>query len=97
MSENPNVGKVFNLTGGGSNGSLKLESLDVTKPPIKTTYKSGESFDPTGMVVEASYGFGLTSGSDRIYRDPLGLDRRASPRSPSPIRRAGPPRRPALL
>ena len=47
MSENPNVGKVFNLTGGGSNGSLKLESLDVTKPPIKTTYKSGESFDPT--------------------------------------------------
>ena len=48
MSENPNVGKVFNLTGGGSNGSLKLESLDVTKPPIKTTYKSGESFDPTG-------------------------------------------------
>ena len=61
MSENPNVGKVFNLTGGGSNGSLKLESLDVTKPPIKTTYKSGESFDPTGMVVTASYGYGITS------------------------------------
>ena len=61
MSDNPNVGKVFNLTGGGSNGSLKLESLDVTKPPIKTTYKSGESFDPTGMVVTASYGYGITS------------------------------------
>lgn len=61
MSENPNVGKVFNLTGGGSNGSLKLESLDVTKPPIKTTYKSGENFDPTGMVVTASYGYGITS------------------------------------
>ena len=61
MSENPNVGKVFNLTGGGSNGSLKLESLDVTKPPIKTTYKSGESFDPTGMGVTASYGYGITS------------------------------------
>ena len=56
------VGKVFNLTGsGGGSGSLKLESLAVKKPPNKTTYKSGESFDPTGMVVEASYGFGLTS------------------------------------
>lgn len=62
MSENPNVGKVFNLTGGGGgNGSLKLESLAITTPPIKTTYKSGESFDPTGMVVTASYGYGLTS------------------------------------
>ena len=62
MSENANVGKVFNLTGGGGgNGSLKLESLAITKPPIKTTYKSGQSFDPTGMVVTASYGYGLSS------------------------------------
>lgn len=62
MSNNPNVGKVFNLTGGGGqSGSLKLESVTVKKPPNKTTYKSGESFDPTGMVVEASYGYGLTS------------------------------------
>lgn len=62
MSKNANVGKVFNLTGGGGNGgSLKLESLAVTKPPIKTTYKSGQSFDPTGMVVTASYGYGITS------------------------------------
>lgn len=62
MSDNPNVGKVFNLTGGGGgSGSLKLESLTITKPPIKTIYKSGESFDPTGMVVTASYGYGITS------------------------------------
>ena len=62
MSNNPNIGKVFNLTGGGGqSGSLKLESVTVKKPPNKTTYKSGESFDPTGMVVEASYGYGLTS------------------------------------
>ena len=62
MSDNPNeVGKVFNLTGGGGNGSLKLESIAITKLPIKTTYKSGQSFDPTGMVVTASYGYGLTS------------------------------------
>lgn len=62
MSENPNVGKVFNLTGGGGgSGGLKLASLAITKPPIKTTYKSGEAFDPTGMVVTASYGYGITS------------------------------------
>ena len=62
MRNNSNVGKVFNLTGaGGGSGSLKLESLTIKKPPNKTTYKSGETFDPTGMVVEASYGYGLTS------------------------------------
>lgn len=62
MSENANIGKVFNLTGGGSgSGSLKLVSISVKTPPTKTTYKSGESFDPTGMIVEAHYGLGLTS------------------------------------
>ena len=62
MSNNSNVGKVFNLTGSsGGSGSLKLESVSIKKPPNKTTYKSGENFDPTGMVVEASYGYGLTS------------------------------------
>lgn len=62
MSENANVGKVFNLTGGsGGSNSLKLESLTVTTPPTKTTYKSGESFDPTGMVVTAAYGYGITA------------------------------------
>lgn len=60
---NPNeVGKVFNLTGGGGGGgSLKMESLTVKKPPNKTTYKSGETFDPTGMVVEAGFGYGIAS------------------------------------
>lgn len=61
MSNPSEVGLVFNLTGGGSGGSVKLKSLAVTKPPNKTIYKSGESFDPTGMVVEAGYSFGLTS------------------------------------
>ena len=56
------VGLVFNLNGcGGGSGSVKLKSLAVIKPPKKTIYKSGESFDPTGMVVEAGYSFGLTS------------------------------------
>lgn len=59
---NANVGKVFNMTGGnGGGGSLKLETLTITKQPNKTVYKSGESFDPTGMIVTAGYGYGLTS------------------------------------
>ena len=59
---NANVGKVFNMTGGnGGGGALKLETLTITKQPNKTIYKSGESFDPTGMVVTAGYGYGLTS------------------------------------
>ncbi len=59
---NPNVGKVFNLGGGsGGGGSLKLEGLTVTTLPKKQTYKSGESFNPEGMVVTASYGYGITA------------------------------------
>ena len=59
---NANVGKVFNMTGGnGGGGSLKLETLTITKQPNKTVYKSGEAFDPTGMIVTAGYGYGLTS------------------------------------
>lgn len=59
---NANVGKVFNMTGGnGGGGTLKLETLTITKQPNKTVYKSGESFDSTGMIVTAGYGYGLTS------------------------------------
>lgn len=61
MSDNANVGKVFNLTGGNGGGSLKLQEITIVTPPSKTVYKSGESFDPTGMKVEAGYGYGLTS------------------------------------
>ena len=54
---NANVGKVFNMTGGnGGGGALKLETLAITKQPNKTIYKSGESFDPTGMVVTRAMG-----------------------------------------
>lgn len=62
MSDSANVGRVFNLTGGGSgSGSLKLVGISVKTPPKKTIYKSGESFEPDGMVIEADYGYGLTS------------------------------------
>ena len=54
-----NVGKVFNLSGGGGSSSPKMESLTIATTPNKTVYKSGETFDPTGMVVVANYGEGL--------------------------------------
>lgn len=41
-----NVGKVFNLSGGGGSGSPKMESLTIATPPNKTVYKSGETFEP---------------------------------------------------
>lgn len=37
------------------NPALVLSSIAVTTPPTKTTYIEGESFDPTGMVVTATY------------------------------------------
>lgn len=63
MSNNADVGKVFNIMSGtgGGDGSLRLESIAVTKQPNKTTYKSSEAFDPTGMVITGTYAFGLTS------------------------------------
>ena len=33
----------------------ELSSIAITTPPTKTTYEPGELFDPTGMVVTATY------------------------------------------
>ena len=52
------MGNVYNMVGGG--GGIKLQSIAVTTPPTKTSYLSGESFDPAGMVVEATYSNGAT-------------------------------------
>ena len=35
-----------------------LEKLEVVTPPAKTSYRIGEKFDATGMVVTASYNDG---------------------------------------
>lgn len=32
-----------------------LSKIEITTPPTKTAYKYGETFDPTGMVVKATY------------------------------------------
>ena len=51
---------VFNMTGGGAGGGIKLESIAITTPPDNITYLPGEVFDPAGMVVTASYSNGAT-------------------------------------
>lgn len=38
-----------------------LTSIAVTTPPTKTEYSTGEVFDPTGMVVTATYSDGSTA------------------------------------
>lgn len=50
-------------------GDLRLASvvpvvLTVSKQPSKTEYKPGESFDPSGMVVEVVYADGLSAVVD---------------------------------
>ena len=37
------------------NPALILSSIAITTEPTKTTYSEGETFDPTGMVVTATY------------------------------------------
>lgn len=38
-----------------------LKSIAITTPPTKTTYTAGETFDPSGMVVTATYSDGTTA------------------------------------
>ena len=37
------------------NPALVLSSITVTTPPTKTIYEEGEDFDPTGMIVTATF------------------------------------------
>ena len=39
---------------------MKLDSLNISKQPDKTNYKSGDFFNPTGMIVTAQYENGFT-------------------------------------
>ena len=38
-----------------------LQSVAIVTPPTKTTYFAGESFDPAGMQIQATYNNGTTS------------------------------------
>ena len=42
----------------GKYQSVTLTGLEITAPPKKTAYLTGEAFDPTGMVVTATYSNG---------------------------------------
>lgn len=57
------MGLVF-FSGGSYKISIPVSkvviSIAVTTPPTKTTYTEGENFDPTGMVVTATYADGHT-------------------------------------
>lgn len=53
------MSKVFNMVGGGG-GGIKLTGISILTPPSKTTYTAGETFNPAGMVVQATYSNGAT-------------------------------------
>ena len=48
---------IFNMTVNVSMNKFdygKVESLSITTPPTKTVYNVGETFDPTGMIIQAT-------------------------------------------
>ena len=51
---------------GKLSGTVKVDALTVKTPPVKTTYLEEEQFDPTGVVLEATWTDGskteITSG-----------------------------------
>lgn len=55
------MANVYNMVGGGGGGGIKLQSISVITQPAKTTYRPGQTFDPAGMVVQATYSNGATA------------------------------------
>lgn len=53
-------------------GGIKLQSIAVTTPPTKTSYLSGERFDPAGMVVTATYSNGAKLAATGYAVEPSG-------------------------
>lgn len=47
------IGNPLFIGGGGGGGSTTLDRIYIDTPPDQVTYKPGESFDSTGMVVKA--------------------------------------------
>ena len=65
------MSKVFQMHG-GSGGSIKLASIEITTPPTKTAYKAGEQFSTAGMVVKATYSNGATLIATGVSVEPSG-------------------------
>jgi len=60
------------IQGGG--GGVTMERIEIKAPPDKVRYKIGESFDPTGMSVWASFsnGYGLYVNLSDLTFGPAG-------------------------
>ena len=63
--------RILAIQGGGG---VTLESISITAPPSKVSYKTGDLFDPTGMSVwaEFSNGYGLYVNHADLVFDPAG-------------------------
>lgn len=53
-------------------GGIELQSIAITAPPARTSYLAGEAFDPTGMVVTATYSNGATLAATGYAVEPSG-------------------------
>lgn len=51
---------------------IKLTGIAITTPPTRTAYKAGETFDPAGMVVTATYSNGAKLTSPSYTFSPAG-------------------------
>lgn len=54
------MSRTFNMVG-GAGGGIKLASIAIITPPDKTQYRPGQTFDPAGMTVRATYSNGATA------------------------------------
>lgn len=56
----------------GTAVGIKLTGIAITTPPTRTAYKAGETFDPAGMVVTATYSNGAKLTSPSYTFSPAG-------------------------
>lgn len=56
----------------GTAVGIKLTGISITTPPTKTAYKAGETFDPAGMVVIATYSNGAKLTNPSYTFSPAG-------------------------
>ena len=64
------MGNVINMAGGGQ--GVRLVSIAIITAPNKTAYKAGETFNPAGMVVQATYSNGATLNCTGYSYEPSG-------------------------
>ena len=62
--ETVGASRTYNMVAGGASsgggGDIALESIAIVEPPLKTSYRPDERFDPAGMLVRATYSNGAT-------------------------------------